>query len=75
MSFPQLKKVLNLKLSKLSIFFDYVMFFLWLSIEGHGEGFWAYWGGMGLDKMFSGFCQILLDFLSNILSNKSTVKK
>jgi hypothetical protein len=50
------------------------MFFLWLSIVRSREGFWAYWGGGGLDKMFSAFCQISLDILSNILSNKSSLK-
>lgn len=37
------------------------MILLGLSRLGYRGGFWAYWGQLGLDKMFSAFCQLLLD--------------
>ena len=33
------------------------------------------WGGLGLDNIFSTFCQIFLDKVKKMLSNKSTLIK
>lgn len=49
------------------------MFFLWLSIESHRGCILAFWGEVGLDNIFSTFCQIFLDKIKKILSNKSSL--